>query len=114
MPVYEYRCGTCRKVTSVFVRVMKDPENLACEHCGSADLHRMVSKVAYHPTMQRVWEISGPPSANPSDDYYKDPRNIGRWTEQRLQELGVEMPSEARKMIDAAREGTMPEPLNDL
>ncbi len=114
MPVYEYRCGRCRRVTSVFVRAMKDPEGLACQHCGASQLERMISRVAYHPTMQRVWETSGPPSANPSDDYYRDPRNIGRWTEQRLEQMGVEMPSEARKMIDAAREGEMPEPLKDL
>jgi hypothetical protein len=93
---------------------MKDPEGLACQHCGASQMERMISRVAYHPTMQRVWETSGPPSANAGDDYYRDPRNIGRWTEQRLEQLGVDMPSEARKMIDAAREGDMPEPLKDL
>ena len=49
-----------------------------------------------------------------NDDYYKDPRNIGRWTEQRLEQLGVDMPSEAKDMIDAARDGTMPSPIDEI
>jgi len=50
----------------------------------------------------------------PKPDYYKDPRNIGRWAEKRLKDLGVDMPSETKEMIEAAREGKMPEPLKDL
>ena len=66
-------------------------------------------------SMSSVWEDSGPPSAGMSnDDYYKDPRNIGRWTEQRLEQLGVDMPSEAKDMIDAARDGTMPSPIDEI
>ncbi len=114
MPVYEYRCDGCRRLTSVFMRTISEPEGLACEHCGGARLQRAISRVAYHRTMSRVWEESGPPSMSPGDDYYQDPRNIGRWTEQRLEQLGVEMPSDARQMIDAAREGEMPAPLDDL
>ncbi len=114
MPVYEYRCNACNGVTSVFVRTIGAPESPACDRCGGADLHRVISRVAYHRSMSRVWEESGPPTMHASDDYYRDPRNIGRWTEQRLEQLGVDMPSGAREMIDAAREGTMPEPLDDL
>ena len=45
---------------------------------------------------------------------YKDPRQIGRWAERKFDEYGVEMPQEARKMIDAAREGEFPDPVKDL
>jgi len=114
VPIYEYRCAKCRRLTSVWVRSMNDTVPPKCEKCGSTELSRVMSKVAYHRTTERVWEESGPPSANPSDDYYKDPRNIGRWTEKRLEELGVDMPSETREMIDAARDGQMPAPLDDL
>jgi len=55
-------------------------------------------------------------------DYYKDPRNIGLWTEHRLKQLGIDMRSEeyrktfseAREMIDAAREGEMPDAIKDV
>ena len=86
MPVYEYRCNGCRRVTSVFVRTISDPKSPACDHCGNADLDRVMSRVAYHRTMDRVWEESGPPAMDSGDDYYRDPRNIGRWMEQRLEQ----------------------------
>jgi hypothetical protein len=45
---------------------------------------------------------------------YKDPRQIGRWVERKFSEGGLELPDETRKMIDAAREGELPEPLKDM
>ena len=45
---------------------------------------------------------------------YKDPRQIGRWTERKFQEYGMDLPDQAREMIDAAREGEFPSPVNDL
>ena len=114
MPVYEYRCNGCARRTSVFVRTMADPQGVTCEHCGGADMQRAISKFAVTRSTASVWEASEEPSMFNSDDYYQDPRNIGRWTEKRLGELGVNMPSEAREMIDAARDGTMPAPLDGL
>jgi len=54
-------------------------------------------------------------------DYYKDPRNIGRHTEKRLKELGIDMDSEeyrdtfagVKETIAAAREGELPKTLKD-
>ena len=60
------------------------------------------------------WDTSGPPQLNPTDDYYKDPTNIGRWAEKRLGDMGVEMPEQAREMIDAARDGEMPPAIKDI
>ena len=34
--------------------------------------------------------------------------------ERKFDEYGVDMPDEARKMIDAAREGEFPDPVKDL
>jgi hypothetical protein len=34
--------------------------------------------------------------------------------ERKFQEYGMEVPEQAREMIDAAREGELPEPLKDL
>ena len=50
----------------------------------------------------------------PGQDYYKDPRNIGRWTEKKFQDMGIEMPTEIQQKIQASREGELPEQLKDL
>jgi hypothetical protein len=51
---------------------------------------------------------------HPSEDYYKDPRNIGRWVEKKFQDMGQELPSQIQDKIQAARGGVLPEPLKDL
>ena len=44
----------------------------------------------------------------------EDPRQIGRWVEQRFEDYGMDLPEETREMIDAARDGELPDPVNDL
>jgi len=49
----------------------------------------------------------------PGSDYYKDPRNVGRWTEKRFKELGLDMPPQIQEEIQAAREGELPKSLKE-
>ena len=114
MPIYEYSCSDCERKTSVFLRSISSTVEPTCESCGGASLSRIISQVAYHRSMQDRWDASGPPQLNPTDDYYKDPTNIGRWAEKRLGEMGVDMPEQAREMIDAARDGEMPPAVKDI
>lgn len=114
MPIYEYNCPACATNTSVFVRSINSTVEPVCESCGGTELNRIISRVAYHRSMQDRWDASGPPQLNPTDDYYKDPTNIGRWAEKRLGDMGVEMPEQAREMIDAARDGEMPPAIKDI
>ena len=123
MPIYEFVCKSCRRKASFFVRSFTPPQNPICPTCGGSGLDRCISGFAYHRTTKDVWEQSGPASAFPKDaDYYKDPRNIGRWTEKRLKDLGVDMDSEeyrdtfsgVKESISAAREGELPKPLKEL
>ncbi|HWQ28523.1 MAG TPA: zinc ribbon domain-containing protein [Dehalococcoidia bacterium] len=114
MPIYEYRCADCKKLTSVFTRSMQVDAQPACQHCGSANTSRIISRVAYHKTEQQILEEYGVPGDRPRPEDYKDPRQIGRWVEKKFQEYGMELPRPAREMIDAAREGEFPEPVKDL
>jgi putative FmdB family regulatory protein len=109
MPIYEFKCQKCGRLTSVFVRSMGDSGQQTCQHCGSRRLERAVSRFAYHKSEQSILEEYGSEPKRLED--YKDPRQIGRWAERKFQEYGVDMPDEARKMIDAAREGDFPEPM---
>lgn len=46
-------------------------------------------------------------------DFYKDPRNIGRWTEKKFQDMGMDVPTEIQEEINAARDGELPDSLTD-
>lgn len=113
MPVYEFRCNSCQQKTSFLVKSISEPLSPVCPACGSKELTRLVSSFAYHKSMSTIHDEYGEPDRGGAD-YYKDPRNIGRWTEKRLKELGMEMPSQVGEMIQAAREGEMPEQVKEL
>lgn len=112
MPLYDYRCNNCGRTTTVFTRSISQRVEPRCPHCGGTDMARLVSRFAYHKTIQQVHEESGPPSPFPSLDYYKDPRNIGRFVEETFQKHGVELPESIKESIRAAREGELPKELD--
>lgn len=114
MPIYEYRCSDCGRITEAFHRSLGHATAPACDHCGNATTKRAISRFATPKTEQQVMDQYGIPDPNAGPDAYKDPRQIGRWAEKRFDEMGMEMPGEAREMIDAAREGDFPEPMQDL
>ena len=111
MPIYEFRCQDCGRLTSVFIRSVGAPSEAPCQHCGGRHLERAVSRFAYHKSEQTILGEHGSEPKRLED--YKDPRQIGRWVERKFQEYGMDVPDEARKMIDAAREGEFPEPVTD-
>jgi putative FmdB family regulatory protein len=114
MPIYEFICQHCHKRMSFLIRDISAPFALECSSCGNADLSRVISGFAYHKSLKTVWEESGEPTVHPGDDYYKDPRNIGRWVEKKFQDVGQELPPKIQEEIRAAREGVLPGPLKDL
>lgn len=112
MPIYEFKCRDCGRLTSVFTRSIGASYEAGCRHCGSRSLERAVSRFAYHKSEQTILEEYGAEPKRLED--YRDPRQIGRWVEGKFDEFGIEMPKEAREMIEAAREGELPEPVKDL
>ena len=48
MPIYEYRCGDCRRRVSIWWRTFGDAAQgqASCPRCGSLNLSRLVSRVA--------------------------------------------------------------------
>jgi len=113
MPVYEFSCNSCHRRASFLVRKIGEPLSPVCPACGSQELTRILSSFAYHKSLSTIHEESGSPDSS-GPDYYKDPRNIGRWTEKKFKEMGMEIPSEVQETIQAAREGELPGPVKDL
>ncbi len=111
MPIYEYKCKKCARLTSQFVRNPARELAPPCQHCG-ATTKRALSRFALGKSVSQVREQYG---ATPrSADDYKDPRQIGRWVENKFDEYGMDLPDEARTMIDAARDGDLPDAVKDL
>lgn len=115
MPIYEFRCADCKKITNHFTRKIDTGITAACEHCGSASTSRMMSKFGRSYSRGDIIERYGDPSSGGTGfEEYRDPRQIGGWVEKKFEEYGMDLPEGAREMIDAAREGEYPEPVKDL
>ena len=111
MPIYEFQCQACQSRTSVFVRTVTSPVNAECDSCGSKEMVRLITRLGVAKSVSDVHAAHSNPN---SPDYYMDPRNIGRSTEEKFANMGMEMPSQIRDMIDGAREGDMPGATKDL
>ncbi len=46
MPIYEFNCAKCGKLTEVVQRVSERPPT--CPHCGSKKMTRAVSRTSFH------------------------------------------------------------------
>lgn len=43
MPIYEYRCKECGRVSEFLVGVVAQDEDIVCQHCGSTNLEKLMS-----------------------------------------------------------------------
>jgi putative FmdB family regulatory protein len=114
MPIYEFICQACHKRSSHFVRSINQSFSPVCPACGGKELTRAISTFAHHKSIKTIHEESGEPSVSAPWEFYKDPRNIGRMTEKRFQDMGIDMPDNVKQTIQAAREGELPKELKDL
>jgi putative FmdB family regulatory protein len=113
MPIYEFLCPKCQTKSSILVKSITESFTPRCPTCGSNDLVRVITSFAHHKSIKTVWEESGESQRFPGSDYYKDPRNVGRWTEKRFKELGMDMPNQIQEQIQAAREGELPDSVKE-
>ncbi len=113
MPIYEYRCGHCGRVSSFFTKAISHALEPECRHCQSRDMHRRISSVAVGKTARSAPGKYPASSGVAPSDYSSDPRNIGRRVEESFARYGMEMPGSVREVIEAAREGDLTQGLDE-
>jgi putative FmdB family regulatory protein len=104
MPIYEYECMACDKITSSLILKPEEEALVCCEHCGENDIKRIISRCTAHKTeSQRLNNFN---TQGHADEGLKgDPRNVGLWAKKRTKELGVDLGSTLDETIDRARSG---------
>jgi putative FmdB family regulatory protein len=107
MPLYEYRCKTCRRRVSL-LRSFSDTSAPRCPECDSEDLMRLVSRVAVLRSEDSRLESMADPSSLAGLDE-NDPRSVARWMRKMSSEMGEDMGPEFDEMIDRLEAGESPE-----
>jgi putative FmdB family regulatory protein len=111
MPIYEYECRSCRRITSALILKKEEEAAVRCTHCGGGRLTRVLSRFALHKTeSQRLKEFDA--RAPQPDTFYKDRRNIGLWAKKRARELGADLGSGFDEVVEKARTADSPEDLD--
>ena len=108
MPIYEYRCGSCKRRVSVFFRSFSAVEQAHCPNCGSTDLTRLVSRVSTPKSEDARLESMSDPS-NFGDVDENDPKSVARFMRKMGGEMGEDMGPEFDEMVGRLEAGENPE-----
>jgi len=112
MPIYEFRCNACQRRTSVFTRSISSPVSPVCEHCGSADLSRLISRVAVLRSDEDFF--GGMDESSLADVDEKDPRSMARWLRRMSHQMGEPLEPEMEADLERMEAGEMPADFDEM
>jgi len=111
VPIYEFRCNSCRRRTSLFTRSISVAVSGACQHCGSGDLSRLFSRVA---VLRSEGDVdSGLDESSLSGVDENDPRSVARWVRKISRQMGEPLEGEMESELERMEAGEMPEDYPD-
>lgn len=99
MPIYEYRCSDCGKRSALLILSLSNPPALACRHCQSPKLDRIMSRFAAPKSEDaRLESLADPSKLGDLDE--NDPSSVARM----MKRMGDEMGEDFGEDVDAMME----------
>ncbi len=99
MPIYEYRCQTCRTVFSVLTLRRALTDTMTCPACHGRQIGRVLSRFATPKTEEgRLAALADPSRTAHLDE--RDPQSMTRF----MKDLGDEMGDDIGADVEAAME----------
>ncbi len=106
MPIYEYRCEDCGKISEfLLVRIEKAfvPQ---CKQCKSKKMSRVLSKVrVIRSEESRMESLADPSKWGDLDE--RDPKSMAKMMKRLGKEFGEELGEDADRMVDEAMDEEM-------
>ncbi len=104
MPIYEFRCEDCGKISDFLVRSYHESFDPICKHCESRRMSRLISRVRVLRSEESRLEHLADPSQLAGIDE-KDPASVARWMKKIGREMGEDVSDEEIDgMIDDMRQ----------
>jgi putative FmdB family regulatory protein len=107
MPIFEYECARCRRVSShVVMGSSRRRERIACPECGAVRMKRVMSSFAVLESESS--RLASFDASKPRDEsFYRDSRNVGMWAKKRAKEMGVDLGPKFEATVEKARSGKL-------
>ena len=103
MPIYEYRCKDCGKISEFLLMRTDDAFVPQCKRCKSKKMSRVLSRVrVIRSEENRMESLADPSKWGDLDE--KDPKNMAKWMKRMGKEMGEEMGEDVDQMVDEAME----------
>jgi putative FmdB family regulatory protein len=103
MPIYEYRCQECRRISSFLILNLHEPFTPVCRQCGSQSLERVLSRVHVRLSEESRLERLADPAAWAGVDE-NDPQSMAKMLKKMVQEMGEDFPGEVDEIVEEAME----------
>ncbi|MCC6766015.1 MAG: zinc ribbon domain-containing protein [Deltaproteobacteria bacterium] len=90
MPLYEYRCTSCKKRVTILTLRASETVDEVCDRCGARTLERVMSRFAMGRSEEsRLESLTDPSSLSGLDE--NDPASVARWMKKMNREMGDEV-----------------------
>jgi putative FmdB family regulatory protein len=103
MPIYEYRCDDCGKISEFILIKSKGNFIPQCKRCKSKKMSRVLSRVRVIRSEESRMESLADPSKWGSLDE-RDPKSMAKWMKKMGKEMGEDMGEDVDQMVDEAME----------
>lgn len=103
MPIYEYQCDACGKVSEFLLIRTDEKFTPQCKRCNSKKMTRVLSRVrVVRSEESRIESLADPSKWGDIDE--KDPKSMAKWMKKMGKEMGEEMGEDVDAMVDEAME----------
>src|SRR5260370_6031397 len=106
MPIYEYRCADCKRRVSLYYQTFTaaSTATATCDHGGSTNLSRLVSRVFQLKSEDaQLEDLADPSSFGDLDE--NDPKSVARWARKLGQQMGEDLGDDWGDMVDKLEAG---------
>jgi len=110
MPIYEYRCQSCQRRVSIYLR--DSSASPKCPSCGGEDLVRLFSSFAVHGGgYKEIYEDILGDSRLVDGMMRNDPRALAEWNKRMSRGMDEETAPEYQEMLERMEQGETPQEL---
>jgi putative FmdB family regulatory protein len=107
MPIYEYRCNSCKRRVDIFVQGFSAPVDPRCSSCGSKELSRIYSGFAVRRSKhdRSVYDDILSDSKLTRGLMRNDPRALAEWTRRMSRAADEVVTPESQEIMDRLDKG---------